>query len=395
LYVSIVEETLKKMVNRYYITCLLLLLNSCTPSEEQLLELKKSWNKTSEILETKLKSSYLYESSNIKKLNPENKFSVDIFLNEKSIYNSIDTKTLIKDITNLYHSITDTLKGSEYKQICNAQIQFWIKYSNGMKIIYTYHSITNDGIDEYATITKVIKKDIYRNELRNNFSVIFDIPHLYKMQNKKQIIKKYGKPTNQFIATKAQRNLGALNTIEFFKDSTGIQIDYAESLIMKVITIKSIWLYDNRRWLNKKDYLKISNLKFINDYNIRVQTDNKDNSVLLGIEIKPISEYDKSIKAEQNNVYTDTYGLSNNQYNTIMELINEGYLQINPELNRAEIDLSLWNNLTYTVKENTSSALATYCGTKKSSGLYWVNIYDLYSGKKLAKYSQSWGFKVY
>ena len=79
------EETLKKMVNRYYITCLLLLLNSCTPSEEQLLELKKSWNKTSEILETKLKSSYLYESSNIKKLNPENKFSVDIFLNELAL----------------------------------------------------------------------------------------------------------------------------------------------------------------------------------------------------------------------------------------------------------------------------------------------------------------------
>lgn len=38
--------------------------------------------------------------------------------------------------------------------------------------------------------------------------------------------------------------------------------------------------------------------------------------------------------------------------------------------------------------------LAEYCGKKKGTGLNWVEIKDIYSGKKLAKYD-SWRFKTY
>ena len=47
------------------------------------------------------------------------------------------------------------------------------------------------------------------------------------------------------------------------------------------------------------------------------------------------------------------------------------------------------------LKEDFSYALAIYVGNKKGTQLYWCDIHDMYSGKKIAKYSKSWGFKVY
>jgi len=49
----------------------------------------------------------------------------------------------------------------------------------------------------------------------------------------------------------------------------------------------------------------------------------------------------------------------------------------------------------YKLKEDFAATLAIYCGNKKGTYLYWVVIYDQYSGKKLAKYSRNCGFKVY
>ena len=74
---------------------------------------------------------------------------------------------------------------------------------------------------------------------------------------------------------------------------------------------------------------------------------------------------------------------------------NQGFLNIQPEYKRAEIDPTLWSNMTYNVKSNFADGLAIYCGNNDGTNLYWVKIFDKYSGKKLAKYSDSWGFKTY
>ncbi len=76
-------------------------------------------------------------------------------------------------------------------------------------------------------------------------------------------------------------------------------------------------------------------------------------------------------------------------------LINDGFLQIEAHYNKAYIDPKVWNSIDVNVKENLSRGLAIYCGNKKGTHLYWVDIYDKISGKKIAKYSNSWGFKVY
>ena len=91
----------------------------------------------------------------------------------------------------------------------------------------------------------------------------------------------------------------------------------------------------------------------------------------------------------------DRIDLKDSQIKLITKLQDQGLLSINPELNEAYIDSNLWGKMKYQVKENFAASLAIYCGNEKGTQLYWVNIYDQYSGKKIGKYSQSWGFTVY
>lgn len=69
--------------------------------------------------------------------------------------------------------------------------------------------------------------------------------------------------------------------------------------------------------------------------------------------------------------------------------------KIDPSLNLVFVETSLWNTIDFQLKEDICAFLANYCGWKKGTTAYWVIIKDRYSGKKLAKYSQVWGFKVY
>jgi len=48
----------------------------------------------------------------------------------------------------------------------------------------------------------------------------------------------------------------------------------------------------------------------------------------------------------------------------------------------------------YVQKEDFAAATAVYIAEQTHSSLWWCDIYDIQSAKKLAKYSQSWGFKV-
>lgn len=79
----------------------------------------------------------------------------------------------------------------------------------------------------------------------------------------------------------------------------------------------------------------------------------------------------------------------------IHKLKSQGYLEVKPRLNKAYIDPALWASMKYSIKKDFAATLAIYCENVKNSDAYWVEIYDMYSGKKLAKYSRNWGFKVY
>lgn len=69
--------------------------------------------------------------------------------------------------------------------------------------------------------------------------------------------------------------------------------------------------------------------------------------------------------------------------------------KIDPSLNQAWVNPVTWATMKYENKKQLGWFLAQYCGKKKGTGLIWVEIFDVYSGKKLAKYSESLGFKVF
>ncbi len=80
----------------------------------------------------------------------------------------------------------------------------------------------------------------------------------------------------------------------------------------------------------------------------------------------------------------------------VEKLIDGGFVKkVTPELNKAYVDVFLWSSADIVKKKAMGRALAYYCGYKKGTNLNWVEIYDWKSGKKIAKYSQAMGFKVY
>ena len=102
---------------------------------------------------------------------------------------------------------------------------------------------------------------------------------------------------------------------------------------------------------------------------------------------------DNSNKSETNNK-KERKELTEGQANLIQKMQVQGLLNIQPEYKRAEIDPTLWNNMTYNVKSNFADGLAIYCGNNDSTYIYWCEIFDMYSGKKIAK-SGVWGFKTF
>lgn len=100
-------------------------------------------------------------------------------------------------------------------------------------------------------------------------------------------------------------------------------------------------------------------------------------------------------KTDKEDTKSRTLELKSEQLEAIETLKTEGMLDLKPEMNAAYIDPQLWNRMDYSLKDDLGATLAIYCGNTKKSNLYWVEFYDKTTGKKLAKWSQSWGFKIY
>jgi len=68
-------------------------------------------------------------------------------------------------------------------------------------------------------------------------------------------------------------------------------------------------------------------------------------------------------------------------------------IKFNIDLNEAWVAPYLWNSLEYSTKVGIGMTLAKICDKAGSTGR--ITFRDNYSGKKLAKYSQSFGYKSY
>jgi len=78
------------------------------------------------------------------------------------------------------------------------------------------------------------------------------------------------------------------------------------------------------------------------------------------------------------------------------KLFKSGFLiDIDPKKNEALVDSYEWRIADTSVIEGKSRMLAIYCGQQKNSRLFWVDIKDAISGKKLAEFSVSKGLKEF
>ncbi len=69
-------------------------------------------------------------------------------------------------------------------------------------------------------------------------------------------------------------------------------------------------------------------------------------------------------------------------------------LSFEPTNNVVVVDALLWSELDILERQGVGRTLAFYCGNKRGTGLNWVDIKDG-SGKRIAKYSEAMGFKIY
>ena len=83
------------------------------------------------------------------------------------------------------------------------------------------------------------------------------------------------------------------------------------------------------------------------------------------------------------------------QIEVLKTLEKQGFLVLEPDLYTAYIHPDVWAQLNIMRKKDFSAGIAIYCGNDRGDYEYYVTIYDLMSGKKLAKYSTWGGFKVY
>ncbi|HEY8240044.1 MAG TPA: hypothetical protein VIH35_01295 [Kiritimatiellia bacterium] len=70
-------------------------------------------------------------------------------------------------------------------------------------------------------------------------------------------------------------------------------------------------------------------------------------------------------------------------------------LEFIPSNNIARVDVDIWNEMDFLVRQGIGRSLAFYCGAKRGTGLNWVEFRDVRSGKRIAKFSESQGLKIY
>ena len=94
-----------------------------------------------------------------------------------------------------------------------------------------------------------------------------------------------------------------------------------------------------------------------------------------------------------NNLHAREFNLTSGQRQMLANLESKGLIQC--RCGKVFIDKGLWNSMNYQLKDDFCATLAIACAERRNVDVYWVEVYDLHSGKKLAKWSKNWGFKVY
>lgn len=86
--------------------------------------------------------------------------------------------------------------------------------------------------------------------------------------------------------------------------------------------------------------------------------------------------------------------LTQEQVNYLEGVVDQGLLKLKAEDNHAYVDSDFWSQMQYDFKQTFTAACAMYFAMNRNNDLVYVTMYDLYSGKQLAKFTEYWGFEA-
>ena len=211
-------------------------------------------------------------------------------------------------------------------------------------------------------------------------------------KNVSELKEKLGEPDEEFIPTKKMLRHDPKTTwsIAWYKNGIGLSSDYGKDK-----KIKYIFIHNDGKKYTKEDLMQMTHLSTGDEnYFIIPQKTAFGEPYLTGLHVcgqgadQVTSECITKEQREINNI--------NNVDNAVNGFIKNGLVKkITPELNKVYVNGYHWAMADIEQKEYIGKALALYCGYQKGTKLFWVDIYDWQSGKKVAKYSDSWGLKVY
>ena len=107
--------------------------------------------------------------------------------------------------------------------------------------------------------------------------------------------------------------------------------------------------------------------------------------------ISPQANSDES--GTTSNTYTPK--ITDSQMNAFEKGIAQGWIKVDVSKRALYISPTLWNSIDVQAKEGLGRIGAVRIAKELNIDLYWCDLYDMNTGKKIATYSESWGFKMY
>ena len=104
---------------------------------------------------------------------------------------------------------------------------------------------------------------------------------------------------------------------------------------------------------------------------------------------------DEPIKKESAPIYEDRIELSSGEASKVESMVSVGIISFYAETNLVYCDEDYWFQLTRKERMDITILLGKFITNRLDGSIYWVNIYGMYTKKKLAVWSQSAGYKEY
>jgi len=115
---------------------------------------------------------------------------------------------------------------------------------------------------------------------------------------------------------------------------------------------------------------------------------------LIGIGLIGTCFDDSPSKETKKEKKSEKLELTADQSSLLFDVEYDGHVEFRESENEIWVKPLFWNVCNYQAKTNLTYLSAIRCGNAKGSTNYSCTVYDMMTGKKLAKWDELWGFEI-